>query len=161
MAASALPAARKPLAVWVTQIVGSILACCAAYGLVLGLEPGGHVSMFQVAFVVVIQGALTAFLLAIVIGSQRRARYARWMGLALVGMILLFVVVRALRRWQELAAMTGDGVPYQVGGFVATLLIALLVGAWFRAFGFSPRSKAWFGLLREGETSRASDRWKP
>lgn len=161
MAPATLPPAKKPVSVWITQLVGAILACAAAYGLVKGLSPGGHASMFQIAFVVVIQGALTAFLLAVVIGAQRRTRYGRWMGLALVGLILVYVVVRSLLQLRLLTVMTGNEVSYQTGAFFGSLVVALLVGAWFRAFGFSPRSKAWFGLLRQGETVRASDRWKP
>lgn len=161
VAPAALPVAKKPVSVWITQLVGAILACAAAYGLVKGLRPDGHFSMFRVAFVVVIQGALTAFLLAIVIGAQRRARYSRWMGLVLVGMILVYVVVRSLLQLRLLIVMTGNEVPSQAGAFIGASSVALLVGAWFRAFGFSPRSKAWFGLLRQGETVRASDRWKP
>ncbi len=156
-----LAAATKPVSVWVTQVVGAILACAALYGLVKALAPDRHVSVLQVTFVVVIQAAVTAFFLAIVIGAQRRARYARWLGLLLIGAILAYSLVRTVAALRLLGVTVGAGVPEQVGAVVGSGAIALLTGAWFRAYGFTKRAKAWFGLLRDGETLQASDRWKP
>ena len=156
-----LAAVAKPASVWVTQVVGALLACAAFYGLVKGLAPARQMSMFQTAFVVVVQAVVTAFFLAIVIGAQRRARYARWMGLLLVGAILVYSLVRIVVEVRLLAAAAGDGVPEHVGAVVGAGLVALLTGAWFRAYGFGKRAKAWFGLLPAGETVQATDRWKP
>ena len=156
-----LPAVAKPASVWVTQVVGALLACAAFYGLVKGLAPAYPASVFQIAFVVAIQSAITAFFLAIVIGAQRRARFARWMGLLLVGAILVYSLVRIVVEARLLGATIGDGVPEHVGAVVGAGLVALLTGAWFRAYGFGRRAKAWFGLLPAGETLQATDRWKP
>ena len=156
-----LVAATKPVSVWVSQVVGAILACAALYGLVKALAPDSHFSIFHMAIVVAIQVAVMAFFLAIVIGAQRRARYARWMGLLLIGAILVYSIVRTVAALRLLGATVGAGVPEQAGAVVGAVLIVLLTGAWFRAYGFTKRARAWFGLLRDGEAVQAGDRWKP
>ncbi len=146
-----LPDARKPASVWLVQIAGALLACAAAWGGIEGLQglaPGRPGSGFRVLVIVTVQGLLTALFVAMIVGAQRRRRYGRLGGLVMLGFILLCSGWNCLLRAQGLGQAASFQASEKVGELVGAGTVLLLVGVWFRAFGYGPRAAAWFGTRR-------------
>lgn len=151
---------RKPVSAWLLQLLCAIFIVASLYG--TGLLVAQVVGLAHpvwpavVGGLVVYVGLLVWFGFAFV-GTQRRAAHGRWLGLSVLGLMLLMCLV-------SLAKIAGGDDPlhadsaYQAGRILGACLWAIVVGWWTHAFGYSTPARQWF-RIDPPPSARAEPRW--
>jgi hypothetical protein len=102
-----------------------------------------HVRWTAATVHLAIDVALLVWLTSVFVGTQRRARYGRWLGLALIGVLfLLFVAAIGLVAWGD--ARSSRSGAYLLGEISSGSILPLLCILWWRRFGYSKAARAWF-----------------
>jgi hypothetical protein len=143
----------KPMSVWLVQITSAlgITALTAIIAMTVDrMLMADHVRwVAAMAHLAIDAGLLMAFTAAFV-GAQRRASYGRRLGLALIGLLfLLFLAVIVLMQMKD--AQQGLPGAYVVGELAGGSIWLLLCVWWWRAFGYSKASRAWFHIAARNE----------
>lgn len=134
--ASAAPELRKPVAVWVTQVlamVAAVGALAAARFLAQAVQsysraaPDAHLIIYAIGALIVL------WMGAIIVTTQRRMPVARWLGGLFITVLLCAAAIDtpgAFRRYR-----IGDEPALDAFGILA---VGMLSGWWLYAFAFSP-----------------------
>lgn len=143
--------AHKPASVWLMQAVAGSIACLCVVALVKYTQvvSSGGVSAVDAATRYVVLVPVLACAVLTIVGSEQRLAWARWLGLALMGVVFAMggllcwiVLFVGNPRPGEIHLLPGDGLPL----IIATLLMCIAVGT-AAAYGYSAGSRRW---LRAG-----------
>lgn len=139
---------RKPISVWMVQIVGSIVAAVCIYGLtVIGRKAmaGQVVTGFgiPIALHLFIQACFIALLLLMLWQLPKRSRLGRNLGL---GLIVFFAVPLA---FNILFSVPAKGSAQFVGFILAAVLFEAPLAYWAFALAFSKKARRYFSALRQ------------
>jgi hypothetical protein len=145
VAGQAVQRMRKPVAVWITQILGCACGALVAVGIYRSLRAVFLLLKSNVpiwTFIPRIGFGLFVFALFVImtIQLQRRSRLGRWLSIIFVSLVLLIPTL------QLLATRPGpDGtVAWWIGNLIGAFLTFALIGSWLYAIGFSRKARAWF-----------------
>ena len=143
---------RRPISVWTFQAVAALCVCGVGVwtAAVFWRLPPAVFQQAGIAAGLAVDTALLVVLVATVVGCQRRAAFARWTGLGCIALVF------GLLAWADAFMLqvpsTSQDEDSRLGGDVVILAMGALVLAptafWFWAYGFSAKSRAWFGARR-------------
>ena len=145
-------ASHRPLSAWLVQVVALLFGLVLLWGLVTmtfqgatNRGPDGVRSLYLIDL-----GLRLLFFIDLwyaVTGIGLRTRAGRWAGLVFIGLLFVALTVGVASGVVAVIKLHGTGTSALVGVAVALgfcLLLLALVGAWFHAFGFSARARAYF-----------------
>jgi hypothetical protein len=135
---------RKPVSVWLLQIVCVLMALLIVPLLAIGYENWRAAS--GIARIAILIGMLITLLVATllvwaVIAAQRRSQFGRWLGVIVMGSIVaiaIFIIVSA----EPNAHMPDAAIAVF---FAVVSLIALAATSLLFSSAFSKRARAWYG----------------
>jgi uncharacterized membrane protein len=136
---------RKPVVVWITQILGAVYIAVAAPGIyrtaqafVLMLKANAIVSkfLFVIGFGLLVFTAIALMTIQL----QRRSSLGRWLAILFVLQFLLILIFGA----SKIMPPFDSGLTRWSGSLVGLLLVFAVLVWWLYAIGFSRRARAWF-----------------
>jgi|GEM_PF-2044826 len=137
---------RKPISVWVVQIIGSLAAAWGTFGLIMifrGAMAGLTVTGFGIPVSVhlLLQSCFIAFLLLMLWKLPGRSRLSRYLGLGLIGFFILLMSFAIIKSFWS-------------GPIEATMIVTGIVLApfiyWAYAFAFSRKALQYFEVPDHG-----------
>ena len=143
-AESPRPAVRKPVSVFLLQIVCTVAALLILSGVPTVFKVWRFTDgVARVASLIslLLQLLFASLLVLTIFATQRRSQFGRWLGVFLMGSaaaLLLLAAFQMRYRGEQLPVATTVG--FYIG-FALTILVPLLL-AWFPAF--SKRARAWY-----------------
>ena len=143
-----LAEARRPLSVWIFQVLAALLASFLALMAVDAaprLLSGRSDLVVKVLAEVLASGALVAT----IVGSQRRHRLSRWGGLLFIALTFGFFAWAAtvlIQATSHASRSVAGNASTDVLGLVFGLVTLVPTVFWFWAFGFSAKARAWFAF---------------
>ncbi len=148
-------ASRKPFSAWLVQAVGLLFGLYLLWGLVtMTLQGATYRGPDGVRSLYLIDLALRLLFFVdlwyAVTGIGLRTRAGRWAGLVFIGLLFVALALGVAIGVAAVIKLHGAGTSATSGlagiavalGFCLFLLA--LLGAWFHAFGFSTRARAYF-----------------
>lgn len=150
-----LPPAKKPISVWLLQLLAVAVSGLSALGLwrltaylaqAPQVEEVGTVALFEYA----LRLGLLVSAVGALIGTQRRAGYGRWLGLLLLAFTIMLLAYLKLgipfmatrsSYWRLAPSGAGIDNPGEAAGIV---LLFCLLAWWVYAFGFSAKARKFF-----------------
>ena len=158
------PAARKPIAAWLLQLLAVVVGGLSALGiwrltayLVQNpqIEAGGMLLFFDFAW----RLGLVASAVGALIGTQRRTAYGRWLGLLLLAAAVVLLAYLKLglpfmstrnSYWRLAPSSTSVDNSAEAAGIV---LLFGLMAWWVYAFGFSAKARKFFRVTPRVEST--------
>ena len=151
--------ARKPWSAWILKAVATILARIIVLGMfrsLMSLLAASRVRWDAVIAFLAADAAIVMSLAHAVLGTQRRAASGRRLGLVCIGPIFLLTCYRVIQLETAGDLLLARPPGAAEGEFAGKVLVAILVGGWFFAFGFSKKARRSFASAPSAP-SRPSD----
>ena len=139
------PSAPRPIAVWIMVLALGVMLAASGSGLmraVIAVADGraAGASTAVVALVVARLAAMFGTYLTCAYGLWRRRRWARWLGLFLIGALLAFCLLR-----QDTSFHADDA--ERAGALLAQYVLIPAACVWWGwALAFSAKGKRYFGV---------------
>lgn len=139
-------AIRKPLSVWVVQILGALIAASNTFGLVMLAFGSGSIDSnsspsIPVWLLLLIQSCVVLVLLLMLWELPKRSQTGRFLGLAMMAFFACATIF----------SDHGKNSPsefYTAGRWMATAVMVSILAYWAFAFAFSEKARRYFSVAR-------------
>jgi hypothetical protein len=136
---------RKPVSVWLVQIVCALAVLLFLYGLSTSIgsltASQGGIARVSLLVSLLLRLLVASLFVTTIIAAQRRSPLGRWLGVFIIGSLLVLCVLASVKT----PSVAQESFATRLGGFIGIALVLVALGLLLYFSAFSRRARAWYG----------------